>query len=183
MSTPVVTHNIADNMLLICPKQTADDQAAGIIAEPKEHIALGVEQIFVGVENSDTQKEIRTDSETGFNYARTAVEAQEIYNLKKQKHRNWFILDLETGQHGWFPGCVIRGDITKLSVDLKAEPFETSETLYTFTEKTWVTVLEIETPTQEPLNAGWHKVEYITTGYVRTSDINNLRYANPNSTD
>lgn len=54
----------------------------------KEAIPIGVNEIKLGVLNEDTGK----------------VEAQTMYNLKEQNHRNWFLIDLETGKRGVNPG-------------------------------------------------------------------------------
>jgi hypothetical protein len=83
MASKIVYHPIKDNSLVI---------------ENHEYTGLGVEKVIVGVENPD-RTEIIVNNE-GYNEARTAVEAQEIYCLKTQKHRPWFILDLETGSRG-----------------------------------------------------------------------------------
>ena len=80
----IITHPIADNKLVI---------------EGKEYTGFGTTKIIVGVENPE-KREIVTDKDSGLNYSRTAVEAQEVYCLKTQKHSPWFILDLETGQNG-----------------------------------------------------------------------------------
>lgn len=83
MTNKIVYHPIKDNSLRI---------------ENYEYTGLGLEKVIVGVENTD-RTEIIVNNE-GYNEARTAVEAQEIYCLKTQKHRPWFILDLETGSRG-----------------------------------------------------------------------------------
>jgi len=84
----VVLHPIRDNQLMI---------------NNKEFFGLNVSKVIVGVENSE-RTELLTDPNTGLNYSRTAVEGQEIYNISSQKHHPWFILDLETGSRGWYPG-------------------------------------------------------------------------------
>lgn len=166
MADNIITHPIADNKLLI---------------GSKEYEGLGVSKIILGVETSDpNRREIVQDPETGLNYSRTAVEAQEIYCLKTQKHRPWFILDLETGQHGWYPGCEIHGDILNdLEVAIKAAPTENSETLK-YISKASVVILEIDTIDQEPYDAGWYKVLYDVEGYIKKEFITNLRYTDPN---
>lgn len=54
----------------------------------KEAIPIGVSEIRLGVLNEDTDK----------------VEGKVMYSLKEQKHRNWFLIDLETGKRGVNPG-------------------------------------------------------------------------------
>jgi hypothetical protein len=71
MASTIVTHKISDNQLRI---------------ENHEYTGLGVSKIIVGVENPD-RRETLVDPTTGYNYARNAVEAQEIYCLKTQRHR------------------------------------------------------------------------------------------------
>ena len=84
----IILHQINDNQLLI---------------NDKEFFGLNISKVIVGVENPD-RTETLTDETTGTNYRRKAVEGQEIYNISTQKHHSWFILDLETGSRGWYPG-------------------------------------------------------------------------------
>lgn len=161
MANTIVYHPIADNSLII---------------ENNEHTGLGIEKIIVGVENPE-RREILTD-ENGYNYARTAVEAQEIYCLKTQRHRPWFILDLETGARGWFPGCIIKGTVEGTDIPLKSAPMEESETLELLS-KARVQVLEIESIDQEPETAGWYKILYDIEGYIKIDFITDLKYESP----
>ena len=164
MAENIITHPINDNKLLI---------------ENKEYTGLGVSKIIVGVENPD-RREILQDKDTGLNYSRNAVEAQEIYCLKTQKHSPWFILDLETGQNGWYPGCEIHGDILEgLEVELKKEPTNSAVTLRSISNAS-VVILEIDTIDQEPYDEGWYKVLYDVEGYIKKEYLTNIRYANPN---
>lgn len=161
-TTKIVHHPIADNQLVI---------------ENKEYIGLGVERIIVGVENPN-EREIIVNPNTGLNEARNRVEAQEIYCLKTQKHRLWFILDLETGSRGWFPGCIIKGDVTGTNVPLLKTPSADSETLE-FISKASVQILEIDSIDQEPYDNGYYKILYDVEGYIKKEFITNLRYENP----
>ena len=54
-----------------------------ILMNGKEAHILGVSQIIHGEKNEEG-----------------SVEGKKYYNLAGQKHRSWFILDLETGQRG-----------------------------------------------------------------------------------
>lgn len=161
MNSKVVKHTIKDNQLRI---------------ENKEYFPLNISKIVVGVENSD-KTEIVKNPETGLNYAINAVEAQEIFNLKTQSHHPWFILDLETGSRGWFPGCHIHADILDI-VDIKKEPSDESETLST-ESNIIVRVLEIKDINEEPINKGWYKIKYIEEGYVKKEFLSNIRYEEP----
>lgn len=164
MAENIITHPVADNKLLI---------------NEKEYTGLGVSKIITGLENPN-RREILQDKDTGLNYSRTAVEAQEIYCLKTQKHSPWFILDLETGQNGWYPGCEIHGDIIEgLEVDIKKSPTESSVSLCTISNAS-VVILEIDTVDQEPYDKGWYKVLYDVEGYIKKEHLTNIRYANPN---
>ena len=137
-------------------------EKTSIIIEGKEYtpvVPAGFQHVFVGVEtvelDPDTgqpRKEIIVDPETGLNQARTAVEAHEVYNFKKQKRSNWFILDLETGSHGWYPGCKIVGSVLEIA-DIKEAPSEDSATLETIINAK-VEVLDIEAIDQEPSTPG-----------------------------
>lgn len=84
----VVLHQIRDNQLMV---------------NNKEYFGLNITKVIVGVENPN-KTEILTDENTGLNYSRTAVEGQEVYSISSQKHHPWFVLDLETGSRGWYPG-------------------------------------------------------------------------------
>ena len=164
MANNIVNHPIADNKLVI---------------EGKEYTGFGATKIIVGVENPE-KREIVTDKDSGLNYSRTAVEAQEVYCLKTQKHSPWFILDLETGQNGWYPGCEIHGDIVDgLEVAIKEAPTDDSATLEHISTAS-VTILEIDTVDQEPYDKGWYKILYDVEGYIKKEFITNLRYADPN---
>jgi hypothetical protein len=150
-----------------------------LIIEGNSYTGLEVQKIIVGVENP-TQREILVDKTTGFNYSRNLVEAKELYNVRKKKHIPCFMLDLETGQHGWYPGCEIHGDIPEgIFAEIKQGPLETADTLQTISKAT-VTILEIETIDQEPIDKGWYKILYDVEGYIKKEFITNLRYADPN---
>lgn len=151
-----------------------------VLLDGKEATVLGAQQIIVGVENPN-KREVLTDWASGYNYSRTAVEPQELYNLHVSKHSPWFILDLETGQHGWYPGCEIHGDIIDgTEVPIKEAPNENSATLELIS-KASVIILDIDTVDQEPFDKGWYRVLYNKEGYIRQDYIANLRYADPNT--
>lgn len=161
MASKIVYHPIKDNSLII---------------ENKEYIGLGVAKIVVGVENPERTEIIV--NEDGYNEARTAVEAQEIYCLKTQKHRPWFILDLETGSRGWFPGCIIKGNVEGTDVPIKKTPSDDSETLE-FISKASIRILDIRSIHEEPYDGNWYKILYDVEGYIKKEFITNLRYENP----
>lgn len=162
MTSKIVTHTIADNQLRI---------------ENAESIGLGVAKIIVGVENPN-EREIIQNPQTGLNEARNKVEAQEIYNLKTKKHGFWFMLDLETGSRGWFPGCIIKGDILETSVPIKESPSDTAETIG-YVSQGSVQVLGIEAIDELPEPAGWYNILYDLQGYVKKDFLTNLRYVDP----
>lgn len=150
-----------------------------LVIENNSYVGLGVQQIIVGVEDP-TQREVVVDKTTGYNYSRNLVTAQEIYNIRKKKHIPCFMLDLETGQHGWYPGCEIHGDILEgVNAEIKQAPDDTAETLNTISKAT-VVILEIDTLDQEPYDKGWYKVLYDVEGYIKKDIVTNLRYADPN---
>lgn len=150
-----------------------------IFSNGKECTVLGVSKIIVGVENPDS-REILKDPETGLNYSRNAVEPKEVYCLQTKKHQPWFILDLETGQNGWYPGCEIHGDVVDgLEAVIKEEPTEDSRSLRTLSNAS-VVILEIDTIDQEPFDKGWYKVLYDVEGYIKKEYLTNLRYTDPN---
>ena len=129
--------------------------------EPKNYTPiapLGLQKIYVGDED--------------------AQGVHEIYDFNKQKRSCWFILDLETGSHGWFPGCIIKGTVQG-TAEIKAAPDESAGVLELISD-TSVEVLEIDAVDQEPFIPGWYKVKHIATGYVQKNAISNLRYEKPN---
>lgn len=162
MGTQIVHHKIDDNQLRI---------------NNKEYFGFHVHKVITGVENENRQ-EIVQNPNTGLNYARNAVEGQEIYNLKTQKHHPWFLLDLETGKRGWFPGCEIHGDILEENVEIRKEPNLESEVLG-YASNAEVKILEINSIQEEPENPGWYKVSHIVEGYVQKTKISNIRYSEP----
>ncbi len=162
MNSKIVTHKIEDNQLRI---------------ENVECIGLDVAKIIVGVENPD-EREIITNPLTGLNEARNRIEAQEIYNFKTKKHGFWFLLDLETGGRGWFPGCIIKGDVLGTDIPIKQAPSDTAETL-SYISKGSVQLLDIEAIEDDPEPEGWYKVLYDIKGYIKKDFITNLRYIDP----
>ena len=167
MADKIVKHPIGDNLLKI---------------NDVEYQPLGVDKVIYGLENPE-KTEVRKDPDTGLNYARNEVEQQEIFSLSAQKHRCWFIIDLETGKHGWFPGCIIHGTVNA-GVELKASPDDSSETIETLEGSSIITVLDIMTIDRKEFDENeWHKVKFTQEGYIRSSLIYDLRYANPNSAD
>lgn len=164
MSSNINDYSINDNSLII---------------SGNDYIGLEVQKIIVGVEDS-TQREIVLDKETGYNYSRNLVEAKEIYNIRKKKHSPCFMLDLETGRHGWYPGCEIHGDVLEdVVAEIKQAPTDTAQTINTISKAT-VVILEIDTIDQEPYDKGWYKVLYDVEGYIKKDFITNIRYADPN---
>jgi hypothetical protein len=162
MNSKIVTHEIKDNQLRI---------------ENGNYIGLDLAKIIVGVENPN-EREIITNSQTGLNEARNRVEAQEIYNFKTKKHGFWFILDLETGSRGWFPGCIIKGDVLGTDIPIKQEPSDTAATLEIISNAS-VQLLDLESIKDEPEIDGWHRVYYTVKGYIKENYITNLRYVDP----
>lgn len=102
--------------------------ATNIINEPAKHsnqirtanksvsetILFGADRVFIGTENKN-ETEIAQD-ENGIKYERNKIEATEIYNLNKQAHHCWFMLDLETGGRGWYPGAKEVVDISNATI-------------------------------------------------------------------
>lgn len=79
-----------------------------------ETMLFGADKVFVGVENKN-ETEIAQDK-NGIKYERNKIDAVEIYNLNKQAHHCWFLLDLETGGRGWYPGSKEVVDIANATV-------------------------------------------------------------------
>lgn len=153
-----------------------------IIREGKEVAVFGVSKIIVGIENQE-RREILQDEASGLNYSRTAVEALEIYSIKTQKHRPWFLLDLETGSRGWYPGCEIHGEVLVADgeeVLIKNAPRDDSEIVGRISKASSVVIKNLDAIDQEPYDEGWYKILYDVEGYIKKEFITNLRYADPN---
>lgn len=71
MALRVVTHPVADNILMTNNKET---------------FILGVNKVVVGV-NSGEQV-IATDPDTGLNYLKDRIDGQTVYDLSTQVHHN-----------------------------------------------------------------------------------------------
>lgn len=169
-----ITRAVGENALLI----KKDDES-----ESKEYVGLDVDRIIVGVETDEVdadgnqRREIVTNS-LGLNEARVAVEAQEIYNAATRRRRNWFMLDLETGRRGWFPGCVVKGDLLS-DTELYGAPSDAASVIETISAGTTVTLLDVDTIDQEPLYDGWYRILHDTQGYVKKDKVSNIRYDSP----
>ena len=160
---PIIkNHPIADNQIRI---------------NNKEYVGLGITKVMVGVETTDKENgELRTEiitNDRGLNERHIAVESQEIYHLKTQKHHPWFILDLETGSRGWFPGSKIKGDVAQ--ADIKQSPSDDAAIIESLINST-VEVLDITRINQEPVHEGWYKVKFNNEGYLKKEQISNLHY-------
>lgn len=155
-------HTIQDNVLQI---------------NNQEYHALDMSKIIVGIEN-ENETEIVRDEETGLNYSRNKVESQEIYNYSTKRHRNWFILDLETGSRGWYPGCVIYGQVLSNNVPVLQTPEEDSIVL---TEVSYALVQILDTGVvEQPKATGWYNILYSNIeGYIDAKYVSNITYRNP----
>lgn len=133
-----------------------------LLINNKVYTGLGVAKIATGVENTDKH----------------TLELQEVYNFATQKPTSGFILDLETGSRGWFPGCQIQGFVFKDNVEIKSQESADSETLLTVS-KVPVTILNILDITDIP-DSGFYKIKYDSLiGYIHRTAINNIRYVSP----
>lgn len=143
----------------------------------EEYHVLGLDKIVVGVEN-ENETEIVRDEETGLNYSRNKVEEQEIYNYSTKKRRNWFILDLETGSRGWYPGCVIYGQVLGNNIPILQSPEEESIIL---TEVSHALVQILDSGVvEQPKATGWYNVNYNNViGYIKVDYISNISYRDP----
>ena len=92
MAQTIVKHKIK--------KPTHDEPL--IMLNNCETVLFGAERIDVGVNTGE--EVIKTNPITGENYLTTETAAQTIYDLHKQKHKSWFVIDLETGSRGYYPG-------------------------------------------------------------------------------
>lgn len=142
-----------------------------------DYAILGAEQIIVGKANPDRQ-EIVKDAETGLNYSRNKVESYEIYNIAKRKSKNWFILDLETGSRGWYPGCEIHGAIKELTANVYLQPNEESDVVTTLVNSL-VKVLDAADIKQLAADDWYHIAFGNVIGYVKKEYISDLKYSDP----
>lgn len=115
----ITTRKVADNELLM---PDADDKKTS-----KEYFGINILQVNTGIENENKQEIVTTDAGK---IRRNVIEAQEVYNIHTQKHHCWFLLDLETGKKGYYPGCIVSGK-TNVDIDLYASADESSEVIET----------------------------------------------------
>lgn len=136
-----------------------------LMIDNKEFFGINISKVIVGVQNDETGK----------------VDGQEIYNISTQKHHPWFILDLETGSRGWYPGSLLYCNIIG-TVDIKEQPNESSATLFQLTD---AAVIIISTQSKEQIKhmklEWWIKIKADQEGYIQIKDIdkNSLRYEVP----
>ena len=166
---PVITKNIGDNKLV---KSDSTDKS-----KAKEYFGINVPKVFKGVEDTSNQEIVKTDE--GF-IKRNVIESQAVYDIAKQKHHNWFILDLETGKRGYFPGCIIVGNTTEECVLYDKD---TNEEITTIPQNSVVKILNIDTIKDDPPKDGEGEYHYIVEwtpdiGYVKRL-LKNIRYHDP----
>ena len=142
-----------------------------------DYEVLGAQQIIVGKANPESQ-EIVKDAETGLNYSRNRVESYEVYNIAKKRPKNWFILDLETGSRGWYPGCEIHGAIKELAANVHTQPNEESE-VTTALVNSLVKVLDATDIKQLAAEKWYHIAFGNVVGYVKKEYISDLKYSDP----
>ena len=91
-----VTRPIGDNVI-ITNKKPDDYNMTTVL--------FGAEMVIAGVNTGETERKTLYDSEGHeYFYEGPKIVGQQIYNLPTQVHKNWFVLDLETGQRCWYPG-------------------------------------------------------------------------------
>lgn len=120
---------------------------------------LGAERVAVGVRNN-----------------MNGVDGKIVYDLSSQQHKNWFVLDFETGGRGWFPGsrtmCTVVGDSSSV-VNIKADEDLESETVaqvYGGTDLEIITIIS-------PNTIKWYYVKYNDIfGYLQSTYVTNIRY-------
>lgn len=105
--------------------------------------------------------------------------ATEIFNAKKQWHKNWFILDLETGSRGIYPGCKLMSKTVSNDVPIHSVRNDNSEiVIHLLDENLDVEILE----RYSQGNPYWYyckytdnnNVEYV--GYTRVENLKDLKY-------
>ena len=151
--------------------------------EDKKVIALGLSQVITGVENPNEQEVIQVYSKADgrdMNVGRDKVEAQEIFNIKKQKHSCWFVLDLETGRgrtDSWFPGCVVRASVLGNNIPIRSNSTDDAEIV----EEVSNAIVELVDVHHLPKELdSWYKVKFTKVGYIKSEYLSNLRYEAPN---
>ncbi len=146
-----------------------------IVCENSETVLLGAEIVKVGINTGE--KTVVTDSITGYKSIQDKIEGQTVYELRTQKHRPWFVLDLETGSRGWYPGCLIYAEIIGQEVEVKEEESVDSTTLKIVPQGTKVKILNVLDGTNTLV---WYFIECEDVqGYVRTNLISNIQYVDP----
>lgn len=164
------------------PKATFDNQIrTASVAQSQdektvETFLLGADQILVGVEDANNQEiieKIAPDGSTKYKIARNKVEGVEIYNLNKQAHHCWLLIDLETGGRGWYPGSKEVVDIQDAVVYEAAD--DASSILGTITEIGTYNKLDLVygATIESTAQVVYCKIQYhdSTIGYVKNNSV------------
>lgn len=152
-----------------------------IYVNGKECVALDVQKVIVGTEDPN-QTEIVQDPETGLNYRRQKVVGTTVYDKDLTMNRNWFLVDIETGQNDkrFFPGSIIRGYLDGNDIEIKSSPSHEASTILRLSY-VFVKILELD-DIREQFSNQWTKVNYHgIVGYTLTANLSDLGYANPQS--
>ncbi len=164
MSNPnyFTEHEIKDNIILTNKKPDEFNRPT---------ILIGAEKVAVGYK-TDVDV-IKVDPVTGLNYKTKRIDTQQVYNVFTQKHSNWFALDLETGQRGWYPGAKLVG-IVGVNAEIKEEPNIESTTLETVSD---ITIDILDDNFYDSVGVKWYYVSYNDIkGYIRSSNISTVKY-------
>lgn len=97
------------------------EKRTSVKTNPESNITLlGVDSVYVGV---DTGQPLYPDFNTHeLPKTRYKIEPKKIYSsVQVKKNTNWFILDLQTGGKGYFPGAMVTGRSAK-DLQLKDTP-------------------------------------------------------------
>lgn len=130
---------------------------------------LGADSVKVGVAES-AQKEVN-----GSVVAIQTTAGKTIYDSSAVKKNGWFILDLETGSRGWYPGGEAYGIINDGHVvEIKEEAIATSARKTVFTGGEIKILDTLDANYKKTL---WYRVQYKDIiGYMESKSIDQIVY-------
>lgn len=157
-----VEHEIGDNIVLTNKKPDSLNITT---------VLLGADKVTVGVPSG--KKGIKVDPVTGANYLGEIIDSQEVYNIHKQNHSNWFVLDLETGGRGWYPGSKQIVDVIVETAYIKSDADDSSETLAQVVNNDRLDVINDEIRNK----VRWYVVKFNgIIGYIKASYVSVVKY-------
>ena len=130
----------------------------------KEYFGLRAQNVIVGISNGSQPKPGQITPVTD--------QGKEFYNPQKQAHSPWFLLDLETGGRGKYPGSHLYGVTAFPDVVVLADRNDNAEIIGKVLRKgTRAEIIE------DCDNIYWYHCAFDNvTGYLRVENLENIHY-------